>query len=160
MKHPIAIRTYTKKVSSDGLIFWYGGNCYYSGCVRKSIRRDRMAVQIKRIYEKVTEDDGVRVLVDRVWPRGVSKEKAQLDHWMKEVAPSNELRKWFGHDPEKYETFKKRYKEELKSGDQAEQLAELKQLTKAHDKHILLLYAAKDEEHNQAKVLKEILDHQ
>jgi len=119
-----------------------------------------MAVQIKRIYEKVTEDDGVRVLVDRVWPRGVSKEKAQLDHWMKEVAPSNELRKWFGHDPEKYETFKKRYKEELKSGDQAEQLAELKQLTKAHDKHILLLYAAKDEEHNQAKVLKEILDHQ
>lgn len=119
-----------------------------------------MAVQIKRIYEEATEDDGVRVLVDRVWPRGVSKEKAQLDHWMKEVAPSNELRKWFGHDPEKYEAFKERYKKELKSGEQADQMEELKQLTKKHDKHILLLYAAKDEKHNQAKVLKEILDHQ
>jgi len=119
-----------------------------------------MAVQTKRIYEAASKDDGLRILVDRVWPRGVSKEKAQLDEWMKEVAPSNELRKWFGHDPEKYQTFKERYKEELKSDEQAKEMEQLKKLTKEHDKHITLLYAAKDEEHNQAKVLKEILDHQ
>lgn len=119
-----------------------------------------MPVNIKRIYEEASSDDGVRVLVDRVWPRGMSKEKAQLDHWMKEIGPSNELRKWFGHDPDKYEDFKKKYKEELENGDQQEELSKLKELTKEHNKELTLLFSAKDKTHNQARVLKEILDHQ
>lgn len=119
-----------------------------------------LAVQTKRIFNEEESGDRVRILVDRVWPRGISKEKANLDHWIKEVGPSKELRQWFGHDPEKYPAFKERYKEELKSGEQHEALEQLKQLTKEHDKHILLLFSAKDEEHNQALVLKEILDHQ
>lgn len=119
-----------------------------------------MPVQIKRIYEGQDADDGLRVLVDRVWPRGMSKEDAKLDHWMKEVSPSHELRKWFGHDPDKYSDFKKKYKEELKSGRQQEELEKLKKLTKQHHKNLTLLYGAKDEKHNQANVLKEILDHQ
>ncbi|WP_164667523.1 DUF488 domain-containing protein [Virgibacillus doumboii] len=119
-----------------------------------------MPVNIKRIYDDVRNTDGVRVLVDRVWPRGMSKEKARLDHWMKEIGPSNELRKWFGHDPDKYEEFKKKYKEELENGEQQEELAKLKKLTKEHNKNVTLLFSAKDEEHNQARVLKEILDHQ
>ncbi|WP_449355002.1 DUF488 domain-containing protein [Virgibacillus natechei] len=120
-----------------------------------------MPVEIKRIYDKEsTENDDVRVLVDRVWPRGISKEDAKLDHWMKEVGPSNDLRKWFGHDPDKYEEFKKKYKEELESGEQKEELAKLKEITKENDKNVTLLFSAKDEEHNQARVLKEILDRQ
>ncbi len=120
-----------------------------------------MPVAIKRIYDdQDSKDDGVRVLVDRVWPRGISKDDANLDHWMKEVAPSSELRKWFGHDPDKYKEFKDKYKQELKEGKAQEELEKLKQLTKKHDKHITLLYGAKDEKHNQAQVLKEILDHQ
>lgn len=120
----------------------------------------KMPVQIKRIYEDQDDNDGLRILVDRVWPRGMSKENAQLDHWMKEVGPSNELRKWFGHDPDKFNDFKQKYKEELQSGHQHEELEELKRLTKKHQKNLTLLYSAKDEKHNQAKVLKEILDHQ
>lgn len=81
-----------------------------------------MPVQIKRAYEKVTKEDGMRILVDRLWPRGVSKEKLAIDHWMKEIAPSTSLRQWFGHDPEKFEEFKKRYKKELASGQHEEQL--------------------------------------
>lgn len=119
-----------------------------------------MPVQIKRIYEDVNQDDGVRVLVDRVWPRGMSKEKAKLDHWMKEIGPSSDLRKWFGHDPEKFADFKEKYKEELRSGDQQEELNKLKDVTKENNKNVTLLYSAKDEKHNQARVLKEILDHQ
>ncbi len=117
-----------------------------------------MPVQMKRIYEETGTTDGIRVLVDRVWPRGISKEDAHLDHWMKEVGPSNDLRKWFGHDPDKYDTFKKKYKEELENGDQQEELQKLKDLTKQHNKNLTLLFAAKDEQYNQARVLKEILD--
>lgn len=119
-----------------------------------------MPVKVKRIYEDAADNDGVRVLVDRVWPRGMSKEEARLDHWMKEVGPSNDLRKWFGHDPDKFNDFKKKYKEELKSGDQEKELEELKKLTKQHNKKLTLLYGAKDEKNNQANVLKEILDQQ
>ncbi|PAV31433.1 hypothetical protein CIL05_01905 [Virgibacillus profundi] len=119
-----------------------------------------MPVQIKRTYEESNKNDGVRVLVDRIWPRGMSKEDAELDHWMKEVGPSDDLRKWFGHDPNKYEDFKKKYKKELESGDQQEELEKLKDITKKHNKNVTLLYAAKDEKNNQAQVLKEILDHQ
>ncbi|HLS08641.1 DUF488 domain-containing protein [Lentibacillus sp.] len=118
-----------------------------------------MPVNLKRIYDQAEQTDGVRILVDRVWPRGVSKDKAQLDHWLKEIGPSNELRKWFGHDPDKYDEFKRNYKEELAEGKQQEELQKLKDLTKEHDK-LTLLFSAKDEEHNQARVLKEILDRQ
>lgn len=119
-----------------------------------------MPVNTKRIYESTNKNDGVRVLVDRVWPRGMSKEDAKLDHWMKEIGPSNDLRKWFDHDPDKYDDFKKKYKDELESGDQKEELEKLKEITKKHNKNVTLLYSAKDEDNNQAKVLKEILDRQ
>lgn len=111
-------------------------------------------LQIKRIYDEPADDDGYRVLVDRLWPRGVSKEDAQLDEWMKEITPSPELRKWFDHDPDKFEEFKKRYKHELASKDEpVEKLLDL-----AGDQTVTLLYAAKDETHNHAIVLKEFLE--
>lgn len=109
-------------------------------------------LKIKRAYEDSSKDDGVRVLVDRVWPRGVSKEEARIDWWAKEVAPSTELRKWFGHAPERYPEFKRRYKAELKVNDA---LPRLKKLVKEGD--VTLVYGAKDEEHNQATVLQEVL---
>ncbi|MDY0404495.1 DUF488 domain-containing protein [Virgibacillus sp. 179-BFC.A HS] len=120
-----------------------------------------MPVAIKRIYEDYDEKDGVRVLVDRVWPRGMSKESAKVDEWIKEVGPTSELRKWFGHDPEKFADFKEKYKKELQENDeQKEALGKLKKLTKENNKNLTLLYGAKDTKHNQAVVLKEILDHQ
>ncbi|MGJ9383854.1 DUF488 domain-containing protein [Salipaludibacillus sp. CF4.18] len=119
-----------------------------------------MPVQTKRIYEEANRSDGVRVLVDRVWPRGVSKEDAKLDYWMKEIGPSSDLRKWFGHDPDKYNEFKKKYKQELEEGEQQEELKKLKELTKEHNKNITLVFAAKDEQNNQANVIKEIVDRQ
>lgn len=120
-----------------------------------------MPVHIKRVYDEAEESDGMRILVDRIWPRGVSKEEANLDEWVKEVAPSDDLRQWFDHDADKYQEFKKKYKEEMKQNDeQKESLTKLKKWTKKHDKNITLVYGAKDEKHNQASVLKEILDHQ
>ncbi|MEX0662141.1 MAG: DUF488 domain-containing protein [Balneolaceae bacterium] len=110
--------------------------------------------QIKRIYEAPSENDGYRVLIDRLWPRGVSKEAAQLDDWMKEITPSPELRKWFDHDPSKFEEFKMRYETEL-----AEKNKPIESLLKiAADRNVSLLYAAKDETHNHAIVLKEFLE--
>lgn len=120
-----------------------------------------MPVSVKRIYETSDENDGVRVLVDRVWPRGMSKDAAKVDHWIKEAGPTSELRKWFGHDPEKFSAFKEKYKKELQeNNEQRKALDELKKLTKENDKNLTLLYSAKDTKHNQAVVLKEILDHQ
>lgn len=120
-----------------------------------------MPIQIKRVYDKVEKSDGMRILVDRIWPRGVSKEDAALDEWVKEAAPSTDLRQWFDHDPDKFSDFKQKYKNEMKDNDkQKEALDKLKKWTKEHDKKITLVYAAKDEKHNQAVVLKEILDHQ
>lgn len=112
-----------------------------------------MDIHIKRIYEAPAKDDGYRVLVDRVWPRGVSKVDAHLDEWAKDIGPSTELRKWFGHKPPKYPEFKKRYEQELK--DRAEVLARIRSL--ARKQRVCLLYGAKDEEHNQAVVLREVL---
>ena len=115
-----------------------------------------MDIQTKRIYEKAANRDGTRVLVDRVWPRGVSKEDAKLNEWMKEIAPSEKLRKWFDHKEERFEEFSKKYKKELeKHSNLVQQL-----LDKAKDKRLTLLYGAKDEAHNQAIVLKEYLDNQ
>ncbi len=115
-----------------------------------------MDICIKRIYEDPTQDDGIRILVDRVWPRGIKKEEAKLDEWMKDIAPSTELRKWFDHKAERYDEFLKKYKQELK--DRPELIDEL--LKKAKKNKVTLLYGAKDKKHNQAVVLKEfLLDH-
>ncbi|ARK22920.1 MULTISPECIES: DUF488 domain-containing protein [Sporosarcina] len=120
-----------------------------------------MPVQIKRVYEEAKKADGLRVLVDRVWPRGMSKEDAHVDEWLKEIGPSKELRQWFDHDPDKFDEFKKKYKEELKnSEEQKEELEKLKDWTKEHEKNMTLVFGAKDEKNNQAVVLKEILDRQ
>lgn len=113
-----------------------------------------MGISIKRIYEPPARGDGARVLVDRLWPRGVSKEKAKLDLWLKDIAPSAELRKWFAHDPEKWAEFRKRYKAELKENPEA--VAALKAFAKKN-KHVTLLYGARDETHNEAVVLLELL---
>jgi uncharacterized protein YeaO (DUF488 family) len=112
-----------------------------------------MPVHIKRVYEPPEPSDGKRILVDRLWPRGLSKDKAKADLWLKEVAPSNELRKWFAHDPAKWTEFQKRYRAELK--ERKKQLAELKH--EAAQGTITLLYGAHDEEHNQAVVLAMLL---
>ncbi|WP_026450376.1 DUF488 domain-containing protein [Aequorivita capsosiphonis] len=112
-----------------------------------------MDIQIKRIYEDATKNDGTRILVDRIWPRGVSKEDAHLDEWMKEIAPSSELRKWFDHKEERFKEFSKKYETELK--DKPELVKELQD--KAEKKRLTLLYGAKNEEYNQAVVLKTFL---
>ncbi len=108
---------------------------------------------IKRVYAPCEASDGFRVLVDRLWPRGVSKERAKVDVWLKDIAPSSELRKWFGHDEKRFAEFRRRYLRELAAN---EALAELKRLAKTHKK-LTLLYAAKDEEHNEAVILRDIL---
>ncbi|WP_270239691.1 DUF488 domain-containing protein [Kocuria marina] len=106
---------------------------------------------IHRIREDAAQDDGARILVDRLWPRGVSKDHAALDHWFKGVAPSDELRQWFGHDPDKFDRFAERYREELDE-DASGEVVELKHLLRDVDS-ATLLYDAKDEEHNNAVVL-------
>lgn len=109
---------------------------------------------IKRIYDVPAAQDGYRVLIDRLWPRGISKGNAHLDEWMKTISPSDELRKWFGHDPVKFQEFKTRYKSELLS--KIDELNHLKELLNSHD-IVTLLYAAKDVENNNARVLEEVL---
>ncbi|HEX8960539.1 MAG TPA: DUF488 domain-containing protein [Geobacteraceae bacterium] len=111
-------------------------------------------VRIKRIYDEPAPGDGRRVLIDRLWPRGISKDEAGIDEWLKEVAPSDELRKWFGHEPARWEEFRRRYWEELKvHGEILERLR-----SEARKGTVTLLFAAKDAEHNNAVVLKEMLD--
>ena len=112
-----------------------------------------MPVQIKRVYEPASSNDGERVLIDRLWPRGVSRQNAKLDQWVKELAPSTELRHWFGHDPRRFEEFRRRYIEELR--DERPRLAALRR--RARDGTLTLVYSARDTEHNDAVVLAEIL---
>lgn len=116
-----------------------------------------MTIKLKRAYDPAHESDGKRILVDRLWPRGVSKEKAQLDKWMKEVAPSTELRQWFNHDPDKFEDFEKKYRQELQTGEQKASYDRLKEIQKEHDR-ITLVFGAKEEEYNHPQVLKEMLE--
>jgi uncharacterized protein YeaO (DUF488 family) len=111
-------------------------------------------IQLKRVYEKPSRKDGVRILVDRLWPRGLSKERAAVKLWLKDAAPSTELRKWFGHDPTKWKQFQSRYRNELRSKKEALNL--LKQKCEKHT--VTLLYGARDEKHNEALVLKNILE--
>jgi len=110
-------------------------------------------IKLKRAYEKPTKDDGERILVERLWPRGVTKDQAKLDLWLKDVAPSADLRKWFGHDPDKWVEFRQRYRKELKQ--KADLIKLLKR--KAREGTITLIYAARDEERNGALVLKQLL---
>ncbi len=111
-----------------------------------------MSISIKRAYEAPASGDGKRVLVDRIWPRGMTKEKAKIDLWLKDVAPSTALRQWFGHDPARWREFQQKYRAELK-GNPA--LAELKEM--ARNSTVTLVYAAKDEEYNNAVVLRGLI---
>ncbi len=110
-------------------------------------------IKIKRIYDPASPGDGKRIYIDRLWPRGMKKEEVKIDEWLKEISPSDDLRKWFDHDPSKYEEFKKRYKKEL------EKYSEILERIKKEGKRktITLLFSAKDEEHNNATVMREIL---
>jgi len=111
-------------------------------------------VRIKRIYDPLSPEDGKRVLVDRIWPRGIKKGNARIDEWLKDLAPSTELRKWFGHDPAKWEEFRTRYLAELSGCGEA--LERLRQ--EAREGTLTLVYAARDMEHNNAVALKDLLE--
>ena len=110
-------------------------------------------IKLKRVYENPSPKDGLRVLVERLWPRGLTRERVAVDLWLKDVAPSPELRKWFGHDPARWEQFQERYRQELREKKDAVRL--LKQ--KAKEGTVTLVYAARDEKHNGALVLKRVL---
>jgi len=112
-----------------------------------------MNIRIKRVYEEPDRKDGTRILVDRLWPRGLTKEKAKVDLWLKDVAPSTELRKWFAHDPARWAEFQTRYREELRSNKQ--QVSLLRE--EASKGPVTLVYGARDQEHNEAVVLQELL---
>ena len=112
-----------------------------------------MDIRLKRAYEPASPSDGYRVLVDRLWPRGVSKKRAKLDEWLKELPPSTELREWFGHEPSRFPEFRRRYIGELRR--QRVQLTELRR--RAREGTLTLVYSAHDSEHNDAVVLAEVL---
>lgn len=112
-------------------------------------------VQMKRAYDDPAPEDGTRVLVDRLWPRGVSRERAHIDLWLKDVAPSAELRAWFGHDPDKFVEFRRRYQDELSREPGVSALARLREMARAG--RVTLVYGARDSEHSDAAVLREML---
>jgi uncharacterized protein YeaO (DUF488 family) len=112
-----------------------------------------MAVRAKRVYDAPERADGYRVLIDHVWPRGVSRERADLDEWARELAPSDELRKWFDHRPERFDEFRSRYRGELAA--HGERIAELRR--RARKERVTIVYAARDREHNNGVVLAEVL---
>ena len=116
-----------------------------------------MTIRLKRAYEPPQKGDGFRILVDRLWPRGISKERLAADVWAKDLAPSTELRKWFGHDPAKWTEFRKRYRDELTHMHASQKVRELLAAAK-HSKNITLLYGAKDEDHNEAVVLRSLFE--
>jgi uncharacterized protein YeaO (DUF488 family) len=114
----------------------------------------KATIRLKRAYEEPSQDDGTRILVERLWPRGVSKERAAIDLWPREIAPSAELRKWYGHDPGKWDEFQRRYRAELdQKGDLIDDLKE-----RLRQGPVTFVFAAKDEEHNSAVLLKEYLE--
>ena len=113
-----------------------------------------ISIKIKRVYEKYDVNDGFRILIDRLWPRGLSKEEAKIDLCMKEIAPSDNLRKWFAHDPKKWEEFMKKYEEGLRKNEILNKLIN----NNTRKKNVTLLYSAKDKEHNNAVVLKNVLE--
>lgn len=111
-------------------------------------------LKVRRAYEGKQPDDGIRILVDRLWPRGLPSSRANIDEWAKDIAPSDELRRWFGHQPERWLEFKQKYSEELSSPEKAELVARIVQM--AVNGNITLIYSAKDSEHNNARVLEEV----
>jgi uncharacterized protein YeaO (DUF488 family) len=111
-------------------------------------------INLKRVYEPATRSDGFRILVERLWPRGLSKQAASVDLWLKEIAPSTNLRIWYGHDIDKWKEFQRRYRNELRGNQTVQQLRDL--LVKK--KIVTFVYGARDEEHNSARVLKEYLE--
>ena len=113
----------------------------------------RWRSSIKRVYETASSDDGLRILVDRLWPRGLSKDRAKIDLWLRDVAPSTELRRWFNHEPEKWDEFRRRYFAELTDNAAARSVSE-----EASRSKVTLLFAAKDEERNNAVALREYLE--
>jgi uncharacterized protein YeaO (DUF488 family) len=150
-------------VGDEQKIIRYVGKYYRKRNAQKPRRigverlpRGTNKLQTKRIYSEPGKQDGVRILVDRVWPRGFSKERARIDEWRKELAPSTALRKWFSHDPAKWTGFQSRYRKELATSGGIEALKEL--ATRSRHAAITLVYGAADEQHNQALVLKEFLD--
>lgn len=112
-------------------------------------------LRTKRAYELTGSEDGKRILIDRLWPRGVSKSEAHIDEWLKDLAPSTELRIWFGHDPQKWEEFKRRYRKELSSPAKTKLLEDIAKRSRRET--ITLIYSAKDAEHSDAKVLEELV---
>jgi uncharacterized protein YeaO (DUF488 family) len=121
---------------------------------RRAVSQRKGTIRLKRAYEPPAADDGTRILVERLWPRGVSKDAARIDLWVKDLAPSPELRKWYSHDVERWAEFRKRYLAELDAN--AEAVHDLKQRTS--EGPVTFVYAAKDEEHNSALILKEHLE--
>ncbi len=115
-----------------------------------------MRIRMKRAYDKPAKNDGYRILVDRMWPRGIKKEDANIDLWLKEIAPSSNLRKWFKHDPDKWPEFKSRYFKELEQ--KTEEVEELRK--RAEEKTVTLIFSAKDPEYNNAVALKEYIETQ
>lgn len=111
-------------------------------------------IQTKRVYDSAESGDGYRVLVDRLWPRGVKKQDLDHDEWLKTIAPSGALRRWFGHDPDRFQTFAERYRDELADNEEFERLVEI-----ATERPVTLLYAARDREHNHAVVLAGAIEH-
>jgi uncharacterized protein YeaO (DUF488 family) len=117
-------------------------------------KNPRAEIRLKRAYDKPAPEDGLRILVERLWPRGLTKDRAAIDRWMKEVAPSPELRKWYGHDTAKWSDFQKRYRVEL--GENKDLIEELRE--KCRSGTVTFVYAARDEEHNSALILKKFLE--
>jgi len=115
-----------------------------------------LTIKLKRVYDLPELGDGRRILMDRLWPRGLKKEEARIDEWMKELAPSDKLRKWFSHDPAKWNEFKLKYMKELEEASKRNSIKKLAQ--KCRSEKVTLLYAAKDDQHNNAMVLKEFLE--
>jgi len=114
-----------------------------------------MNIQLKRVYDPASESDGYRILVDRLWPRGLTDEAAHVDLWLRRIAPTTELRKWYGHDVEKWTEFQKRYQAELsRHGELLDLIGDIER----HRKKVTLLFGAKDEEHNEANVLLDVLE--
>jgi uncharacterized protein YeaO (DUF488 family) len=115
-----------------------------------------MALCVKRVYEEPETSDGERILVDRIWPRGLPREKAQISNWRRDLAPSNDLRKWFGHDPDRWEEFRERYRAELEA---AGKISDLRDIAgRAVEENVTLLFGAKDMKHNNARALEAFVE--
>jgi uncharacterized protein YeaO (DUF488 family) len=128
------------------------------GASKRPAGSQASTIRLRRVYEEPSADDGTRILVDRLWPRGLSKQAAAVDEWVKSVAPSTELRRWYGHDPAKFDEFASRYQAELREPERAEALAQIEDA--ASRQTVTLLTATKDAGHSEAAVLADLLRHQ